>query len=73
MDTLKFFGAAILLLGFIFFILIRAIATNNYIRKSFYLLICGLVMTLFFVGGIMYDIILISSGLWCLDKLTTTS
>ena len=57
MDTLKFFGGAILLLGFFYFILIRAIATNNYIRKSFYIFIAGLVITLFFVGGMVYDII----------------
>ena len=56
MDTLKFFGGAILLLGFIFFILIRAVSTTNYIRKSFFLFIAGLVLTLFFCGGMVFDI-----------------
>ena len=57
MTELKFLGAAILLIGFVYFILIRAINTKNYIRKSFYLLISGIIITLFFVGGIVYDII----------------
>lgn len=56
----KVFLAAILLLGFFYFILIRAINTKNYIRKSFYIFISGLTILLFLVGGIIYDI---SNGL----------
>ncbi len=56
-EILKIFGGAILLIGFFYFLAIRAISTKNYKRKSLYLFIFGLVIFLFFIGGIIYDII----------------
>lgn len=53
--TLKLIGAAIILIGFIYFILVRAISTKNYKRKSLYMFIAGMVIVLFLVGGIVYD------------------
>ncbi len=56
-NTLKIFGAALIMFGFIYFILIRAINTKNYKRKSIYMFISGMILVLFFIGGIIYDII----------------
>lgn len=56
-EFIKYCIAAFLLLGFFYFIIIRAINTKNYIRKSFYIFICGLVIFLFFIGGIIFDVI----------------
>lgn len=55
--TLTKFASAILMLGFIYFIFIRAFDTKNYKRKSLYIFISGLVLVLFFVGGLLYDIL----------------
>lgn len=55
-EVLKVFLGAFLLIGFIYFILIRAINTENYKRKSLYIFISGLVIFLFFCGGLIYDI-----------------
>ena len=52
---LKVFLAGVLLIGFIYFILVRAISTKNYIRKSFYMFISGLVIFLFLIGGMIFD------------------
>lgn len=52
----KFLGAG-LLIGFVYFILIRAINTQNFIRKSLYIFISGMVIFLYFVGGFIYDIV----------------
>jgi len=57
MEVIKFYGGAIVLLGFIYFILIRAISTKNYKRKSLFLLIAGAIITIFFLLGIGYDIV----------------
>ena len=56
MGTIKYFGAAIILIGFFYFIFIRAINTKNYKRKSLFVFIAGLVITLMFVCGMGYDI-----------------
>lgn len=56
MGTIKYFGAAIILIGFFYFIFIRAINTKNYNRKSLFVFIAGLVITLMFVCGMGYDI-----------------
>lgn len=56
LETLKIFGGAILLLGFFYFILIRAFNTKNYKRKSLYIFISGMIIFLFFVGGLIYDV-----------------
>ncbi len=50
------FGAAILMIGFVYFILIRAIDTRNYKRKSLYLFISGFILFIFFIGGLVYDV-----------------
>lgn len=51
----KTFLAGILLIGFIYFVLIRAFNTKNYIRKSFYIFISGLIIFLFLMGGMVFD------------------
>ena len=56
-ESLKFFGGAILLIGFFYFIFIRAFNTKNYKRKSFYIFISGLIIFLIFIGAMVYDII----------------
>lgn len=56
-NLLKIFGGALLMFSFIYFILIRAINTKNYKRKSLYIFISGMILVLFFVGGLVYDII----------------
>jgi len=56
-EVLKIFGGAILLIGFFYFILLRAFNTKNYKRKSLYMFISGMIIFLFFVGGIIYDYI----------------
>lgn len=56
-EVLKIFGSALLLIGFFYFITIRAIKTENYIRKSLYIFIFGFVMFAFFIGGFIYDIV----------------
>lgn len=55
--TIKYFLAALVMVGFVYFILLRAISTKNYKRKALYILISGMVLFLFFVGGLIYDII----------------
>ena len=55
--TIKYFLAALVMVGFVYFILLRAISTKNYKRKALYILIGGMVLFLFFVGGLIYDII----------------
>lgn len=56
-EILKKFVGAILLIGFIYFILIRAFNTQNYKRKSLYIFISGMVLFLYFIGGFIYDIV----------------
>ena len=51
----KVFLAGVLLIGFFYFILIRAINTKNYIRKSFFIFISGSIIFLFLLGGLIYD------------------
>ena len=55
MQTLRSFGAAILIIGFIYFILIRAIETRNYKRKSLYIFISGLPIFILFIIGVFLD------------------
>ena len=50
------FVAAFLLIGFFYFILIRAISTKNYIRKSLFILIGGIFITIIFIIGRIIDI-----------------
>lgn len=57
MEKIKYLLAAFLIMGFIYFLIIRAIKTKNYIRKSIYILISGGVVSLVLVGGLIYDII----------------
>lgn len=55
--SLKIFGSALLLIGFFYFLFIRAFNTKNYKRKSLYMFISGLVIFMFFVGGLIFDLI----------------
>ncbi len=57
MEELKYILAAFLIMGFVYFLIVRAIRTKNYIRKSIYILISGSIVSLVFVGGIIYDVI----------------
>lgn len=54
--TLKYFGAAILIIGFIYFLILRAINTKNYKRKSLYVFLSGLPLVIFFIIGRIIDI-----------------
>ena len=56
-NVLKIFGGAFLLIGFFYFILIRAFNTKNYKRKSLYIFISGMIIFLFIMGGMIYDIV----------------
>ena len=56
MGTIKYFGAAVILIGFFYYIFIRAFSTKNYKRKSLFVFIAGLTITLIFICGMGYDI-----------------
>lgn len=56
MEQLKYFASAFLCMGFIFLLLVRIFKNTNYIRKSIFMLICGGVIILIFIGGFVYDL-----------------
>lgn len=56
-EILKKFVGAGLLIGFVYFILIRAFNTQNFKRKSLYMFISGMIIFLYFIGGFIYDIV----------------
>lgn len=57
MGTLKMFAAAFIMIGLLYLLFIKIFKNENYIRKAVFITICGGVVTLFFVGGFIYDII----------------
>lgn len=57
MVQLKYFASAFLCMGFIFFLIIRAFKNTNYIRKSVFILISGVVIMLIFIGGFVFDVV----------------
>ena len=56
METLKYFLSAFLCMGFIYFLIIRAMKNTNYMRKAIFSLISGSIITLIFIGGFIYDL-----------------
>lgn len=56
METLKYFLSAFLCMGFIYFLIIRAMKNTNYMRKAIFSLISGSIITIIFIGGFIYDL-----------------